>query len=207
MSIKTELQKVSEETMRYMRGKYALDEVGNGKDELAFLDGEKTVLTILIRDGFYDFAVGQEIVRVSDLGTLEKAKEIIIAAMKPNRKPFPKNGMHLSNCGHRCDLCVHNNKGNVSVSAEEMAYARACCSAVYGAIEWEANCGGCHFPDCTVESAHCRKAKGTDTCWACDNYSICGKTAGWPPEIHTRTITADQVTWAILPYVKGQYGN
>lgn len=33
MNERTMLQKVSEETMRFMRGKYVLDEVGNGKDE------------------------------------------------------------------------------------------------------------------------------------------------------------------------------
>jgi len=203
---KPELQKVSEETMRFMRGKYALDEVGNGKDELAFLDGEKTVLTIYIREGYYEFFVGQEVIRVADLETLEKVKKIIIAVLKPNRKPFQKTNIHMSNCGHRCDLCVHN-KGKTSMNIEEMEYARACCTAVYGVDSWEMFCDGCHFPDCDVESSHCRKGKKIEKCWTCENYSICLKTAGWPPEIHTRTITADQVTWAILPYVKGQYGN
>jgi len=46
MSEKTELQKASEETMRFMREKYEFDEVGNGKDELKFKRGEKTVLTM-----------------------------------------------------------------------------------------------------------------------------------------------------------------
>jgi len=50
MSEKTELQKVSEETMRFMRGKYVLDEVDNCKDELKFRKGGKTVLTISIRE-------------------------------------------------------------------------------------------------------------------------------------------------------------
>lgn len=36
MNERTMLQKVSEETMRFMRGKYVLDEVGDGKDELKF---------------------------------------------------------------------------------------------------------------------------------------------------------------------------
>lgn len=206
MSIITELQKISADTMRFMRGKYALDEVGNGKDELAFIDGDETVLTIYIRDGYYDFTVGQEIIRVTDLDALEKTKEIIIATKKLNRKPFPKTHIHLANCGHRCDLCVHY-KGETSVSAEERDFVLACHKAVYGDYTWEKNCGGCHFPDCTVESAHCRKGKGIDKCCACENYSTCLKTAGLPPEIHTRIITADQVTWAILPYVKGQYGN
>jgi hypothetical protein len=204
MSEKTELQKVSDETMRFMRGMYALDEVGNGKDELAFLNGEKAVLTIYIRDGYYDFIVGQEVIRVFDRNNLEKAKEIVIVAMKPNRKPFPKDHIHLSNCGHRCDLCVHY-KGETSFTGAEKEYRLACHAAVYGGYTWEVNCDGCHFPDCTVDSADCRKGKGIEKCWACDNYSTCLKTAGWPPEIHTRKITADEVTWAILPYVKGQY--
>ncbi len=206
MSGKTEMQKVSQETMRFMRGKYALDEFGNGKDQLAFIDGDETVLTIAIRNGYYDFAVGQEVIRVADLDALEKAKEMITAAKNPNRKPFPKTHIHFSNCGHRCDLCVHY-KGETPVGAEERDFVLECHKAVYGDFVWEMNCGGCHFPDCTVESVHCKKGKGIDRCWACENYSTCLKTAGWPPEIHTRAITADQVTRAILPYVKGQYGN
>ena len=206
MSEKTELQKVSEETMRFMRGKYALDEVGNGKDELAFIDEDKTVLTIYIRNSYYDFAVGKERIRIVDTDDLEKAKEIIIVAKEPNRKPFPKTNIHMSNCGHRCDLCIHY-KGKSSIGTKERVFILACHKAVYGDYTWELNCNGCHFPDCTAESAECRKGKNIEKCWACENFSTCLKTAGWPPEIHTRTITADQVTWAILPYVKGQYGN
>ena len=206
MNEKTELQKVSEETMRFMRGKYVLDEVGNGKDEVAFCDGDQTILTIYIREGYYDFTIGQEVIRVANLDTLEKAKEIIIAAKKPNRKPLPKTHIHSGKCGHRCDLCVHY-KGKTSVSAEKMEYARACCTALYGVDSWEKNCDGCHWHDCVQKSTYCRQGKGLDKCLDCDRYSSCTNSAGWPPEIHTRKITADEVTWAILPYVKGQYGN
>ena len=238
-----ELQKVSEETMRFMRGKYALDEVP-GKyydiDCLKFRQGKRTILSINIHEDRYDFQIifgKTERVKfearrsefpqyiqdiydnsktyhdgkwmmfpVADLETLETIKPLIMIKKKPNRKPFPKTHIHLANCGHRCDLCVHY-KGETSVSIEEMEYARKCCTAVYGVDNWEMNCDGCHFPDCTVESANCRKGKGIEKCWACDNYSTCKKTAGWPPEIHMRKITADEVTWEILPYVKGQYGN
>lgn len=50
-----ELKKVSEETMRFMRGKYVLDEVGNSKNELKFRRGGRTVLTIYIHEDHYDF--------------------------------------------------------------------------------------------------------------------------------------------------------
>ena len=53
----TELKKVSEETMRFMRGTYALDEVGNGKDELKFRRGGKTILTVYKREDRFDFLV------------------------------------------------------------------------------------------------------------------------------------------------------
>jgi hypothetical protein len=57
MENKNKLEKVSEETMRFMRGKYVLDEVGNGKDELKFRRGSKTILTIYIREDRFDFLV------------------------------------------------------------------------------------------------------------------------------------------------------
>ena len=237
------LQKVSQETMRFMRGKYKLDEIPSkyyNIDCLKFRQGKRTVLSINIHEDHYDFQIiyGKAerekfeawfgefpmaiqdlykkshvlsdglwmLIRVDNLETLEAVKQMILIKKNPNRKLLPKSHIHMSNCGHRCDLCVHY-KGETSFSLEEMEYARECCSAVYGASDWEKNCNGCHFPDCTVESADCKKGKGNDKCQDCENYSTCLKTAGWPPEIHTRTITADQVTFAILPYVKGQYEN
>jgi len=60
MDMKTELQKVSEETMRYMRGTYVLDEVaGNysGVDCLKFRQGKKAIVTVYIYDDRYDFQI------------------------------------------------------------------------------------------------------------------------------------------------------
>ena len=206
MNDKTEMQKVSAETMRFLRGKYTFNEVGDGKDKLELRHDDETILTICISEDRYDFHIDGMCVPVTDLATLEIVKKMILKKIAPNRKPFSKTHIHMSNCGHRCDLCIHN-KGETSISAEEQDFILACHNAVYGDHVWEKNCDGCHFPDCTVESAECRKGKDTDKCWDCENYTICLKTAGLPPEIRTRTITADQVTYAILPYVKGQYGN
>jgi hypothetical protein len=59
-SIMTELQKVSAETMRFMRGKYKLDEVP-GKyhdiDCLIFRQGNKTILTINICEDRFEFHI------------------------------------------------------------------------------------------------------------------------------------------------------
>ena len=57
MCKQTELQKVSAETMRFLRGNYALDEIGNGKDELSIYHDGKLLLTISIREDRYDFQV------------------------------------------------------------------------------------------------------------------------------------------------------
>ena len=38
-------EQISHETMVFMRGKYRLDEIGDGKDELKFKQGQKTILT------------------------------------------------------------------------------------------------------------------------------------------------------------------
>lgn len=56
----TELEKVSHETMKFMRGNYVLDEVP-GKyydiDCLKFRQGKKTILSINIHENHYDFQI------------------------------------------------------------------------------------------------------------------------------------------------------
>ena len=42
----TLLEQISHETMVFMRGKYRFDEIGDGKDELKFKQGQKTIVTI-----------------------------------------------------------------------------------------------------------------------------------------------------------------
>ena len=38
------LEKISHEAMVFMRGNYRLDEIGDGKDELKFKQGTKTII-------------------------------------------------------------------------------------------------------------------------------------------------------------------
>ncbi|MDE7261513.1 MAG: DUF3788 domain-containing protein, partial [Oscillospiraceae bacterium] len=53
----SQLEKISHETMVFMRGKYCLDEIGDGKDELKFKQGKKTILTIYIREDRFSFLI------------------------------------------------------------------------------------------------------------------------------------------------------
>ena len=52
-----DLEKISYDTMIFMRSKYLLDEVGNGRDELKFKQGNKTILTISIEKDRYIFII------------------------------------------------------------------------------------------------------------------------------------------------------
>ncbi|MDE7289265.1 MAG: DUF3788 family protein [Oscillospiraceae bacterium] len=51
------LENISHETMVFMRGKYKLDEIGDGKDELKFKQGQKTVLTIYTHEDRFTFLI------------------------------------------------------------------------------------------------------------------------------------------------------
>ena len=230
--------------MRFMRGKYVCDEVGNGKDELKFRRGGKTILTIYIRDGRYDFLVifgkterekfealrdefprkiqelydksktyhdGKWItVPVADLETLEAVKQLVIIKKKPNRKPFPKDQAIYGECGHRCDLCIHYT--GETLGKEFMAEIRERAKRVYGMSDEDAlmRCPGCHNKpkDDLCYQKKCAKDKRVDKCSNCKEYLFCDKAvAGKRAEITSNSILADDVTWAILPYVHGQYGN
>lgn len=240
MSEKTMLQKVSEETMRFMRGKYLLDEVGNGKDELKFRRGGKTVLTIYIRDDRFDFLVifgkaererfeleretfPEEIRNIYDnsktyhdgkwmwipvwhIDMLEGVKRLVMIKKKPNRKAFPKEAAVYSKCGQRCDLCIHYTGGTISEALREELNVRL--SRVYQMDDWSMRCAGCYNkPDNDVcEPLKCAKAKGVEKCLDCAEYS-CAISSVVNSKIEAKSILADDVTWAILPYAPFQYGN
>ncbi len=53
----TILEQVSHDTMVFMRGKYRLDEIGDGKDEIKFKQGQKTILTIYIYENKFTFLI------------------------------------------------------------------------------------------------------------------------------------------------------
>lgn len=244
----TELEKVSRETMRFMRGKYVLDEVA-GKyydiDCLKFRQGNRTILSINIHEDHYDFQIifGKAerevfearlgefpetiqdlynkshvlpdglwmLIRVDNLETLEAVKQMILIKKKPNRKPFPKEQAVYGDCGHRCDLCVHFTGETISEEFRKELQERVRC--VYGLRPDEEflPCNGCSNGGITgkfdCDQIKCAKDKGVLRCMDCVDYD-CGKASvGWKPAIEARSISADDVTWAILPYVDGQYGN
>lgn len=53
----TVLEQISHETMVFMRGKYCLDEIGNGNDVLKFIQGQRTIVTIYIHEDRFTFLI------------------------------------------------------------------------------------------------------------------------------------------------------
>lgn len=147
--------------------------------------------------------------RVADLNALEAVKKLILIKKKPNRKPLPRENVVLGKCGHRCDLCVHY----IGVTDEMRAMLIPHLNAVYDASVWDMRCSGCDTPDCQCvgegkelcEPLKCSKEKKLDTCLDCTDYPCKNATVGYNLLEH-KSMTADDVTWAILPYVPYQYG-
>ncbi len=240
MSGKTMHEMVSEEIMCFMRGKYALDEMGNGKDELKFRRGGKTIVTIYIREDRYDFLVifgkaerekfeleydtfPKEIrdiydnsrtyhdgkwmwIPVADLDTLEAVKRLVMIKKQPNRKPFPKESAVYSKCGQRCDLCIHYTGGTISEEFRKELSERL--TRVYPVDDWSMRCPGCYHKaqNDICDQLKCAKTKGIDRCLDCKEYH-CSISPVINCKIEPKSILAEDVTWAVLPYVHNQYGN
>ena len=217
------MQKISEEIMRFMRSKYTFDEIGNGVDDLTFCEKGDAFLKIHIYNDYYDFYIDNDCISVKDLETLEKIKLKIINKKRPNRNPFPKENAIYADCGHRCDLCVHYTGATFSdefrveiANRIERAYnlkdnESGPINTVQELYEKRPPCDGCQTGgidkkfDCY--QMNCAIKNGVDKCINCIKYPCDKSCVGLPPEIHTRIILADDVTWGILPFVYKQYGN
>ena len=202
--MKTELQKVSEETMRFMRGKYVLDEVGDGKNELRFQCGGETVLRIFIRENGYDLFVNDELpVTVTHTKDLEIVKQMMLCKKKPNRKPFSKENALLCRVGDRCDLCIHYSNSTFTNDFHKNLAKRI--GRLYDhEPNYDRSCPGGYDGGCGKKE--CTESKGLEGCPDCENFP-CGNSGLVSCGIEAKSTSSDDITWAILPYVDGQYGN
>lgn len=240
----TKLETISHEFMKLMRGKYRLDEIGDGKDELKFKQGKKTVVTVYTHEDRYTFLIifGRQerekfellresfspwiqacydnaetyhdgkwmFIDVTEPRQLEEIGRLIEIKKRPNRKPFPKENALYSACGHRCDLCIHFAGMDEALRKE----IEPKLNRVWGAdSDWSMRCGGCLSSACyckdePCDQKRCAREKGLTVCRECPQYPCIHATvADLTSMIHTKVILADDVTWAILPYVPMQYGN
>ena len=170
-----ELQKVSEETMRFMRGKYVLDEVA-GKyydiDCLKFRQGKKTILSINIHEDHYDFQI--------IYGKAEREK------FEARLAEFPATIQEL----YKQSKALHDGLWMlIRVDNLEML------EALKQMIMIKKRPNRKPFPK--------EQAVYAD----CGEFACCQPQAGLKGKIEHKSILAADVTWAILPYVDGQYGN
>lgn len=237
----TILEQISHETMVFMRGNYRLDEIGDGKDELKFKQGQRTILTIYIREDKFTFLVifgkkererfelqesgfsqymldhyansktyhdGKWLwIDVTTLAQLEEVKKLILIKKRPNRKPFPKENALYSQCGQRCDLCVHY----IHTTEELRAVMETALSKMWGQTDWSMRCGGCHSDNCYCKddpcyAKACAPKKNLESCKDCTEFPcIQATSADARSMIHTEVHFADEITWGILPYAPMQY--
>lgn len=236
-----DLERVSHETMVFMRGNYCLDEIGDGKDELKFKKGKRTILTIYIHEDRFTFLIifGKKereqfearkgefsrglcecydnsptyhdgkwmFLDVVSLEQLEEIKLLIQIKRKPDRKPFSKEGAVYSQCGQRCDLCVHY----VGITEEQRAMMVVYLNKMWSDSDWSMRCKGCYSEECYCKDDLCNAKlcalqKGIPECKECGEFPcIKATSADFRSMIHTEVHMADEITWGILPYVPWQY--
>ena len=143
---------------------------------------------------------------------------------EPNRNSFPRETAILSDCGHRCDLCVHFTGAAFSDEFRReigrsihRAYSQtleeniAAENKEFSLYKDFPPCDGCAKGgiggkfDC--DQIKCAAENNADKCVNCSKCPCDKSHAGLKPEIHAKTIYANDVTWAILPFVHRQYGN
>lgn len=139
-----------------------------------------------------------------DLDTLEAVKKLILMKKNPNRKPLPQKDAVYGKCGHRCDMCIHYKK----LDDELRAAMEPRFTHVYGISDWSMRCGGCGEPDCyckpgSCDQLVCAQEKNLSRCLDCAQYPCEKATVGYQ-EIEARSISADDVTCAVLPYLPAQ---
>lgn len=242
----TEFKKLGLEIVKFMRGKYKLDEVAGMYYDIPcvrFRQGKKTIVSINLHRDYYDFqivlgkaerdkfeAIKQEfpieiqelydrqrtlhdgkwlLIRVDNLRMIETVKKLILIKKKPNRKPLPKENAVWGKCGHRCDLCVHYTE----ITEEFRESLIPHLNAVYGEdSDWSMRCTGCDTSGChchgegneLCEPLKCLQHKQLNNCLDCEKYPCEQATVGYRRLEH-KSISAGNVTWAILPYVPRQY--
>ena len=140
---------------------------------------------------------------MDNLETLEAIKKMILIKKRPNRRQLPKENAVI---GKRTGAtCIHYTGG--TTARNQKIGERL--TRVYDITDWSMRCSGCSTPGCYTklcDPLKCAQERGQTDCASCVEYPCASATAGYA-RLEPRHILADDVTWAILPYVPYQYGN
>lgn len=179
------LEKISHETMVFMRGNYRLDEIGDGKDELKFKQGAKTILTIYLHEDKYTFLVifGKKEREVFETRRNEFSKYILdyydgsktyhdgkwmfIDVTTPEQLREVKKLILIKKKPNRKPFskenAVYSMCGQrcdlcvhyVGTTEEQRAIMEPHLQKMWGIMDWSMRCNGCYSPECYCKSDPC----------------------------------------------------
>lgn len=179
------LEKISHETMVFMRGKYRLDEIGDGKDELKFKQGAKTILTIYLHEDKYTFLVifGKKEREVFETRrnrfskyildyyegskTYHGGKWMFIDVTMPEQLEEVKELILIKKKPNRKPFskenAVYSMCGQrcdlcvhyVGTTEEQRAIMEPHLQKMWGITDWSMRCAGCYSPECYCKTDPC----------------------------------------------------
>ena len=183
------LEKVSHETMVFMRGKYRLDEIGDGRDELKFKQGQKTVLTVYTHEDKFTFLIifgikereifearrdefSKDILNYyDDAKTYHDGKWIFIDVTEPAQLEDVKRLIQIKKKPNRKpfpkETAVYSKCGQrcdlcvhyTGTTEEQRAVMEPLLNKMWENNDWSMRCNGCYSDDCYCKDDPCN-AKG-----------------------------------------------
>ena len=202
----TLLEQISHETMVFMRGKYRLDEIGDGKDELKFKQGQKTIVTIYLHDDKFTFLIifGK---KERELFEIQKSKfskyvcdcydhsktyhdgkrmfmdvssleqlEEVKKLIQIKKKPNRKPFPKENALYSKCGQRCDLCVHYIHTSEELRAVMETQLIKMLGQTDWSMRCGGCFSDDCYCKADPCN----AKDCASKKELSACGECAEFP---------------------------
>ena len=179
------LEKISHETMVFMRGKYRLDEIGDGKDELKFKQGQKTILTIYIHEDRFTFLLifgkkeresfevqknsfSESICKYYDNAktyhdgkwmfldvTTMEQLEEIKRLIQIKKKPNRKPFPKETAVYSKCGQRCDLCVHYTGTTEEQRAMMEVYLTKMWGSTDWSMRCNGCYSADCYCKDDPC----------------------------------------------------
>lgn len=198
------LEQISHEIMVFLRGKYRLDEIGDGKNELKFKQGKRTILTIYTHDDRFSFLLifGQkergifdaqrdsfsEAIRsvYDNARTYHDGKWMLFDVTAPEQLAEIKRMILIKKKPNRKPFpkenAVYSKCGQrcdlcvhyVGTTDEQRTLMVPYLNRMWDNTDWSMRCTGCYTETCSCTDCN---AKG---CWPQKGITECGECAEFP---------------------------
>lgn len=184
-----DLENISHETMVFMRGKYRLDEIGDGKDELKFKQGQKTILTVYTHEDKFTFLIifgrkEREVFEAqmdsfsdyirdyyNNAKTYHDGKWMFIDVATAEQLDEVKKLIEIKKKPNRKPFpkenAVYSKCGQrcdlcvhyVGTTDEQRAVMIPCLIKMWGIDDWSMRCNGCYSENCYCKDDPCNAKK------------------------------------------------